>query len=266
MGAGMKEALCRAFCEALDVRQVPSGYAITTPYSFEDGDPIVIYAVKRRHEIYVLEDAGVQIPMIEGGGVALREGVRGEAFGSLLSEYGLSFDEKDMVVRSGEFAESEVGNAALKLLAFMLRLQDFMLLTPDRIKRTWQDDALRSIHATFDALGRVEEHAPAVPEVPGIPADAVVHFATGNVPLAIFLATSDSKALQALVLKMELEKYQKKAVTVVLLVERAKVNPLREATYAMSQSRLDDVLTYRGAEAEAMMKLATYQNASATLQ
>lgn len=262
----MKEALCRAFCNSLDVRKVPAGYAISTPYSFEDGDPIIIYAVLVRHGIYRLEDAGVQIPAIEANGVDLGSGTRGEAFDALLNEYNLQFDDKDMVVRTREFAEEEVGEAALKLLAFMLRLQDFLLLTPDRVKRTWQDDAMRSIHQRFDGIAVVEEHAPAVPEVPGIPADAVVRFNSGGAPLAVFLATSDSKALQALVLKMELEKYQQKACAVVLLVERAKQNPLREATYAMSQARLDEVLTYRGAEAETMMRLATYQNLTGSVQ
>ncbi|WP_340314424.1 DUF1828 domain-containing protein [Rhizorhabdus argentea] len=262
----MKEALCRAFCNALDVRRVPSGYAITTPYSFEDGDPIVLYALLIRHGIYQLEDAGVQIAALEAAGIDLGDGTRGEAFLSLLNEYELTFDEKAMVVRSPEVAEHDVGEAALKLLAFMLRLQDFQLLTPERVKRTWHDDAMKSIHQQFDDVARVEEHAPAVPEVPAVPADVVVHFNSGTAPLAVFLATSDSKALQALILKMELEKYQRKPCVVVLLVERAKQNPLREATYAMSQARLDGVLAYRGAETEVMMRLATYQNATTTLQ
>jgi hypothetical protein len=257
----MKDILCRAFCDALEVRNIPSGYAITTPYSFDDGDPIIVYAMTVRAGIYRLEDAGVQIPMLIGSGVEIGDGLRAEVFDSLLREYELSFDDAAMVVRSNEFAEAEIGLATLNLVAFMLRLQDFMLLTRERVKRTWQDDAIRSIHETFDGLGRVEEHAPVLPEARSIPADAVVHFnAVEATPLAIFLATSDSKALQALVLKMELEKYQHKAVTVVLLVERAKQNPLREATYAMAQARLDEVLTYKGAEAETMLRLSDYQN------
>ncbi len=255
----MKEALCKAFCAALDVQRVPSGYAITTPYNFEDGDSIVIYAVTASEGVYHLEDAGVQIPMLEASGITLHDGTRGEGFEALLNEYSLTFDDKAMVVRTGTVREDDIGPAALKLIAFMLRLQDFMLLTPDRVKQTWQEDALRSLHAKFDGIARVEEHVPAVPEVP-VPADAVIRFNSGAVPLAVFLATSDTKALEALVLKMELEKYQLTPCVVVLMVERAKQNPLRERTYAMSLARLDDVLTYRGAELETMSALARYEH------
>ena len=193
----MKDALCRAFCAALDVQRVPSGFAITTPYQFDDGDPIILYAVTVRDNLYRLEDAGVQIPMIEASGATIGDGTRGEGFRLLLGEYELEFDAEAMVVRTPEVSEEEVGGAALKLLAFMLRLQDFMLLTPDRVRQTWQEDAIKSLHATFDPVATVEEHAPIFAETTAIPADAVIRFDGGAPPLAIFLATTDAKGLQA---------------------------------------------------------------------
>ena len=196
----------------------------------------------------------------------LSGGTRGEAFDQLLAEYDLEFDASEMVVKTEAVAESEAGSAALGLLGFLLRLQDFQLLTPERVKRTWQDDALAEIHDRFDDVATVEEHAPVFREVGNLPADVVIRFVNGSPPLAIFLATSDSKGLQALVLKMEVEKYQQREANVVLLVERAKQNQLREPTYAMAQARLDNVLTYRGAEHEAMMALAKYGGAGLTLQ
>lgn len=255
----MKEALCKAFCSAMSVERVPSGFAITTPYSFDDGDPIVLYAITVRSGVYRLEDAGVQIPMLEASGVTIAQGTRGTAFEALLSEYDLEFDDDAMVVRSPATAEANVGAVALKLLAFLLRLQDFDLLTPEKVKQTWQEDALRSLHRRFDGVASVDEHVPIVPGIPGLPADAVIRFNSGGAPLAVFLGTSDAKGLEALVLKMELESYQHAPGNVVLLVERAKQNPLRERTYAMAQARLDDVLTYRGAEAESLMALARYE-------
>lgn len=262
MGHGaMKDALCRAFCAALDIQRVPSGLAITTPYRFDDGDPIILYAVTVRHGIYRLEDSGVQIPMIEASGATLHEGTRGEGFKVMLGEYGLDFDREAMVVRTPEVSEEDVGGAALKLLAFMLRLQDFMLLTPERVRQTWQEDALKSLHQTFDEVATVEEHTPVFAEAAAIPVDAVVRFHDGAPPLAVFLATTDAKGLQALVLKMELEKYQHKPANVVLLVELAKKNPLLEPTYALARARLDSVLAYRGVEADTMAKLQGYGTA-----
>lgn len=254
----MKDLLCRAFCDALDIQRVPSGFAITSPYTFDDGDPIVVYAVTVRDGVYRLEDAGLQIPLIESSGVGLSGGTRGEAFKALLNEYDLDFDRKTMLVRTAEIAEADVGKEALRLIAFLLRLQDFLLLTPEMVRQTWQQDAMASLHSKFDGVAKVEEHAVVVPDVSSFPADAVVNFHAGGAPLAIFFATTDAKGLQALVLKMELEKYRERSVNVVLLVERAKGNPLHEPTYALAQARLDDVLTYRGVEAETMTKLATY--------
>jgi len=66
------------------------------------------------------------------------------------------------------------------------------------------------------------------------------------------MATSNSKGLQALVLKMELEKYQQIKCNVVLVVERSTKNELSEPTYALAQSRLDKVLSYVGAEDDAI--------------
>lgn len=255
----MKEALCQAFCAALDVQRVPSGLAIKTPYSFDDGDPIILYAMTVRHGVYRIEDSGVQIPMIEASGATLHDGTRGEGFKVLLGEYGLEFDRDAMVVRTPEVSEADVGGAALKLLAFMLRLQDFMLLTPERVRQTWQEDALKSLHMTFDDIATVEEHAPVYAETAAIPVDAVVRFHDPAMPpLAVFLATTDAKGLQALVLKMELEKYQAKPARVVLLVELAKKNPLLEPTYALAQARLDNVLAYRGVETDTMNALERY--------
>jgi hypothetical protein len=188
----------------------------------------------------------------------LSDGTRGEALKVMLGEYGLEFDRDAMVVRTPVVSEEEIGGAALKLLAFMLRLQDFLLLTADRVRQTWQEDALKSLHQTFDHVATVEEHVPVFAET-GIPVDAVVRFHNDDTPpLAVFLATTDAKGLQALVLKMELEQYQHRAANVVLLVEMAKKNPLMEATYALAQARLDSVLSYRGVEADTMNKLRGY--------
>jgi len=114
------------------------------------------------------------------------EGTRGDAFTSLLNEYGLQFDDKAMVVRTAKTPEQEMGEAAIRLLAFLLRLQDFMLLTPDRIRQTWHEDALQSLHMTFDGIANVKEHAPVMPEIGAIPADAVINFHTGGAAGRLF--------------------------------------------------------------------------------
>ena len=135
----------------------------------------------------------------------------------------------------------------MKFLALMLRIQDFALLNVERVRNAWHEDVIRGIHLAYDGKARVEEGMPVSAKFRNWPADVVIT-ADGIDPTAIFMATSNSKGLQALVLKMELEKYQKIKCNVVLIVERPTKNELSEPTYALAQSRLDKVLSYVGAE------------------
>ena len=140
----------------------------------------------------------------------------------------------------------------------MLRVQDLALLTVERVKQSWRDDAIRDLHARFDSVAKVEEGAVVSPRVSSIPADIVIRVSGDAPPVAVILGTSNAKGLMALVLKMELEKYQGQDYPVLLLVERAKDNPLAEGTYALAQSRLNGVHTYRGAEIDAMAAISRF--------
>lgn len=254
----MKEQLCSAFCAELQVERVPSGWAVSTPFRQPDGDPIMFFVVTVSHGVSRIEDDGAQFALLEACGVSLdKKGARYQAFTEMLEQHGAYYDDDAGVICTADLPESEVPHAAIRFMGLMLRIHDLALLTPERVRKTWQEDALRDIHAAFDGKAIVQDNAAVSPTLASFPADAVIR--GENVPpVAVFMATADTKGLQALVLKMELERYQSEKCTVLLLVERAKDNPLREATYALAQSRLDGVLTYRGAEAEAMSALSRW--------
>lgn len=254
----MKEQLCQAFCAELNVERVPAGWAVSTPFRQPDGDPIMFFVVTVDSTTARLEDDGAQVALLETSGVSLdKRGQRYLAFTDLMQQHKAHYDDDLGVIRSDDLPVGEIPAAAVRFMALMLRLHDLALLSKERVRKTWQDDALRDIHSAFDARATVQDNAPVSPGLASFPADAVIRV-EGVPPLAVFMATADAKGLIALVLKMELERYQSERCTVVLLVERAKENPLREATYALAQSRLDQVLTYRGAEPEAMSALAKW--------
>jgi hypothetical protein len=254
----VKEQLCRAFCDQLRVEDLPSGWAVTTPYRQPDGDPIMFFVMKAGRASVRIEDDGAQISLLEASGINLDPTkMRGKAFEELLGQYGATFTADDGLIHTADLPTESAASAALQFMALMLRIHDLALLSTERVKKTWQEDAMKDIHAAFDATALVEDNAAVSPKLSGFPADAVIR-TVGAPPLAIFMATNDSKGLQALVLKMELESYQATPCNVVLMVERAKENALRESTYAYAQSRLDGVLTYRGAETDAMARLATW--------
>lgn len=249
----MKALLCDAFCSNIEIRQVPAGYAVVTPYRSMDDDPIMFYIIREGTEgtHWRLEDDGMQVPLIEAAGVNISSGLRGDAFNALLGEYGVLFDTEARTLKTSPIVTDQIGLSSIQFLALLLRLQDLVLLTQERVKKAWREDALSEIHRSFDSIAVVEENAPVSDEFSIYPADAVIRY-NESPPLAVYLGTSDARALQALVLKMELEKYRSIPCYVVLMVERSKDNPLNEPTYALSQARLDSVLTFRGAERDSM--------------
>ena len=262
----MKEQLCQAFCAQLHVERVLVGWSVQTPYRLPDGDPVMFFIVDDPGGAAHLEDDGATVGLLEAGNVSLdKRGARYAAFADLLAQHSASYDEKDGVIRTEEMPLEQIAAAAVKFTALMLRVHDLALLTVERVKQSWRDDAVRDLHAKFDGVATVEENVPVSSKTSGIEADIVIR-APERPPVAVILATSNAKGLTALVLKMELAKYQHQDTPVILIVERSKDNPLSEGTYALAQSRLDGVHTYRGTELEAMSAISRFVPGPETLQ
>lgn len=262
----MKELLCQAFCARLHVERVPAGWSVATPYQLPDGDPVMFFIVTVDDATARLEDDGATVALLEAAGVSLdKKGARYQAFQELLQQHHAAYDDDEGVIRTAPLPTSDIAAASVKFTALMLRVHDLALLTVERVKQSWRDDALQDIHKRFDPVATVEEGAVVTPGVGSMPADVVIRVPDAP-PVAVILGTSNAKGLQALVLKMELEKYQGRDVAVILLVERAKDNPLAEGTYALAQSRLNGVHTYRGAELDAMSAISRFVPNHPTVQ
>lgn len=251
----MKEILCQAFCASLQVRAVPAGYAVQTPYENFDGDPLLLYYVKgNAGNQWRIEDDGTQIPLLEANGVDLGGRSRGDALQFLLREYRAYFDPDARVIHTSYLPEKELGGASIRFVALLLRLQDLALLSPHIVRSTFREDAIAAIKAQFGSDVQIREMVPITEDLSAYEADVVIS-SDKTSPLAVYLGTSEERALQALVLKMELEKYRHVQSRVVLMMERAKDNPLKESTYALALARLDNVFSFRGVETDTMMAL-----------
>lgn len=262
----MKEKLCQAFCERMFVDRVPAGWAVQTPYRLHDGDPVMFFIMTISQDVARLEDDGTTIGLLEGDGVSLdKRGARYEALNELLTQHDAEYDEQLGVIRTADMPIDDIADASVNFAALMLRIHDLALLSVERVKQSWQDDAKADLHAKFDSVATVEENVPVTSGVGSIPADMVIRTPDAP-PVAIIFATSQTKGLHALVLKMELAKYQNEDAPVLLLVERARTNPLAEGTYALAQSRLDGVFTYRGTETDALSAVGRMVGQHGTLQ
>jgi hypothetical protein len=247
----MMRRICETFCNSLTYKKVPIGISVTTPFFFSDGDPIVFFIVASGSTHYHIEDDGTQVPLLEASGVILTEGSRADHFRELLSEYDLSYDQDSKVIRTLDLPESHLPEAALRFTAALIRLQDLMLLHPVIVRNTFKEDAITAIQNEFGQIASVQEDAPISDHVPGFRADVVIT-AKKRPPVAIYLGTSNERALIALVVKMEIERYRGQQTRILLLVEKAKKNPVDEQAYALAHARLDGVLAFRGVERDAM--------------
>ena len=139
----MKEELCKAFCDDLTVREVGAGLAVSTPFDGFNGEPIGFYIVRESVPpgYFHLEDDGTTIPMLEACGIDFASPTRSEAFAELISENGIIYDVDATVLKTQALPEDRIPDAARRFMAVLLRLQDFLLLTPERVASTFREDA-----------------------------------------------------------------------------------------------------------------------------
>ena len=126
----MKEELCKAFCQDLEVVKVPAGLAIGTGFQKSDGDRIGFYIVgpdAAGH--YRVQDDGATVPWLEACGVDLDLESGAPELRQMLAEYGVSLDAETFEITSEPMARSAVPKAGLRLVAALLRLQDSDLMT-----------------------------------------------------------------------------------------------------------------------------------------
>jgi hypothetical protein len=219
---------CSAFCANLDVREVPIGYAIKTPFRRPDGDAIAIYCRRADDGTYRLEDDGQSVGFLEMSGVDLDSETRWEVFVELLGEYDARFDEKEYVIHSGNFNEQNVPSAAVKFSALLLRVFDMMLLSSSRVRNTFKDDLIALVKRQFGE-DIIEINAPYSEEMKDYTVDIILRSNDGRA-LAIFAGTSELKALEALLFWREYRELDIRTVRAMLVLETSKPRELKERT------------------------------------
>lgn len=136
----MKEELCKAFCDDLRISEVPAGLAVSTVFGAGDGDRIGFYVLNSAGK-FRIEDDGLTLPSLEASGVDFKSGTRAQALEGLKSEYGVAIDLENNEFFIDGLSEYDLPQAALRFVAFSLRVRDFMLMTEHRVASTFREDA-----------------------------------------------------------------------------------------------------------------------------
>ncbi len=250
----MKEALCQAFCGDLKLTDVPVGYAVTTTFRRDDGDSVAFYIVrdKTRPDVYRVEDDGSTIPFLEASGVDFSTETRSDAFSALLDSHGVEFDEDEMLLHTDALREVDLPKAAMRFLSFMLRINDFLLLTKDRVTSTFKEDAAAQIIARLEGRATVEQDTPVSPSLSDTIPDMVIR-STGRDPVALFFGSSPQRVNDAIYLQMLALHEAHEDVQVIALLERE--NVIGHDLRRRAANRLAALPIYRGDEITAIGRI-----------
>jgi hypothetical protein len=249
----MKDMLCKAFCDQLAIRSVPAGLAVSTAFTLSSGEPLGFYVVGPDPSgRFRLEDDGTTLPMIEAAGIDLETATRSDAVAKLYEEYGAIHDPETGELSTPPISGDLVPQRALQFVALLLRLQDLTLLTPERVASTFKEDAIRAITSSLNGLAKISENqSPAV----GIefPADLVIE-APSRSPVAVFLAMSEQRVLEAVVAQMAITYETKADCSVIALLERD--SSVTRRMRQRAANRLTAMPIYEGDEQAAVQRIA----------
>lgn len=250
----MREALCQAFCGDLKLTDVPVGYAVTTTFRRDDGDSVAFYIVrdKARPGSYRIEDDGTTIPFLEASGVDFGTEARSDAFSSLLDSHGVEFDEDDMLLHTAVMREAELPKAAMRFLSLMLRINDFLLLTKDKVASTFKEDAAARILEKMEGKAVVIQDAPVSASLSDTIPDMVIR-AQNRVPVAVFFGSSPQRVNDAIFLQMQALYEVHEDVQVIALLERE--NVIGHDLRRRAANRLAALPIYKGDEPTAIARI-----------
>lgn len=249
----MKNELCKAFCDELLVRDVPAGLAVSTAFDGLGGEPLGFYVIgPDQAGRYHLEDDGTTMPLIEAQGAELDNKTRAEAFATMLEEYGAEYNEASGELATHFLTSDQLPRAAMRFVALLLRLQDLVLLTPERVLSAFKEDAARAIQSVLaESNVEIKENEPIAPTVE-FPADLMLT-APNRDPVAIFLAATEQRLLEAVIAQMAAMYEAHTVCSVIALLDKDTSVTQKMRRYAAN--RLTAVTYYEGDESAAITRI-----------
>jgi hypothetical protein len=248
----VKELLCQAFCDELAVREVPAGLAVRTAFALPGGEPLGFYIVGPDATArWRIEDDGTTMPLIEAAGVDLDTQTRSEAVAELLEEYGATYDGETGELSTPPMAADQVPSKSLKFAALLLRLQDLLLLKPERAESTFREDAIKAIKGALAERATIYENQSPAKGVE-FPADLLIE-APNRPAVAVFLAQSEQRVLEAVVSQMAIAYEAKEDTSVIALLE--KDSSVTTKMRKRASNRLAAMPIYEGDERAAVLRI-----------
>jgi hypothetical protein len=250
----MKEQLCQAFCDEIEVHSVPIGLAVSTGFNGFTGDPIGFYVSgPDEHGRFRIQDDGMTVFNLETAGADLEIATRAAAFESLLREYGFSYNNNEHILISPPLDAADIASRALRFVALLLRLQDLLLMVQEHAASTFKEEVVRMLRQSIGAKAEVLENEPISAKFADYPADVLMR-AQSRPPVALYFATTDAKLSEAVIVEM-LARYEAKVDCSVIAMVESEQSTITRKARQRAANRLTAVSYFRGDEEAAIARV-----------
>jgi hypothetical protein len=253
----LHERLCEAFCENFSIKEVPIGFSVKTPFRWHSGDFLSFYARKSNAKLR-FEDDGLTVSELEGAGVDITNGTRFEMLQEMLSSTGIKYDQDEFLFYTDYVSEERAGIAALSFLEFMIRVQEFLLTARSRVANTFKDDLIAALIERFGVENVHLNDAP-VGSLSYYVVDIVVRHKGGKMA-AIFPATTEAKALEAVLFSKEIELKNVSNVVPFLIVEDSEFSKITRQTRSKAMNSDLQMGAWGGGQLDVIDKVEKHVN------
>lgn len=249
----VKDALCRAFCDSVQVNEVPDGLAIGTPFARNDGDLVGFFLIRGGDGLVRIEDDGMTLPALVATGLDLSKGARAQELEDMLKLAGANYDPASCGLYTPWMNEADIAGAALRFTSLMLRINDLQLLHPYKVANTFYEDVMRDIERRFAGKVKVTEKSPILADLPDFVADAVIT-GPGCPPLAVFIAVSDARVYDAVMGRTLARHVHQQNVRVAAILEQERGARLSLKAQQQARNYLDASPSFRAAGAMTLLE------------
>lgn len=252
------KTLCAAFCGAINVRPVPSGYAVSSAFSDSSGDKITFY-LSETADGYQIEDDGDYLAHLIARDIPIGEGTRGQLLDALLEQGKAYWDRETFEIKSGSFPAKDLPNRTIEFLSSLIRVRDLELVTREVVKSTFREDVVSALLHRFGSNISIKDHGVVANDFAEFPADIVLQPASmvdGARPGAIYLISSNDKLNEALLAFQEKQMQGREDFSILALIEEPDMKVISRKRFQRAQNRSLPMPIFRGDEEAAMTRIA----------
>jgi hypothetical protein len=249
----IEKALCEAFCDGISVSKVPAGLAVSTSFEDAAGDRIGFYLTRDGND-WRIEDDGSLVPTLVATGVNVFVGARARLFKNLLTQGRIEFDDESGELRTGPLKEDEVPAAAMRFVALLIRVASLSATHPEIVSANFREDAIKRIKADLSPSFEIKIEEPLNATLSEFDPDVLL-VAPGKLPVAVFIAVSDGRIYEALLMKTTAE-LENQVCSVVALIDKEGSKLTTKKMRQRARNRLSAAPEFYGAEGEAVQRLA----------